>query len=276
MEAARIHHLPLVDEGRLVGLWLATDEGPIVMLAPERAHEATPDADAYEAVAALLRGSEAVVVWGEGERPVGVLTRTDALRIMRSALALGRVGGRDIRPVVLRFVGPAGAGKSTLTLRTIERMRRCEVAVVQANAERSAAETTRAVAGAPVLDARDAHWRKGLQRCVELLGDAQLIIVEDRDGPPELGTGIGEDMQVLVVPPEELEAIAPETLKEAQALLITKLDVAPEGFDLEAVRAEMRVHVPHLPIFGVAALHDDRGLEEWQQWLEGRVLSRQH
>jgi Ni2+-binding GTPase involved in maturation of urease and hydrogenase len=205
-----------------------------------------------------------------------VLTRADALRIMRSALALGSVGHRQIRPVVLRLVGPADAGKSTLMLRTIERMRRCEVAVVQANAAAAGSEPARAMAGAPVLDASDAHWRKGLQRCVELLGDAQLIIVEDRDGPPELGTGLGEDMQVLVVPPGALGAITPQSLKEAQALVVTKLDVAPEGFDLGAALAAIHAHVPQLPVFGVAALHDDRGLEEWQRWLEGRVLSRQH
>jgi len=178
--------------------------------------------------------------------------------------------------MVLRLVGPAGAGKSTLMVRTIERLRRCEVAVVQANAERAETAPQSSVAGAPVLEAGDAHWRKGLDRCVRLLGDAQLIIVEDRDGPPELGPGIGEDMQVLVVRPQDLTAISPKTLQEAQALVITQLDAAPGGFDLASAVEGLRVHAPHLPVFGVAALHDDRGLDAWQHWLEGRVLSRQH
>jgi CBS domain-containing protein len=276
MDAARIHHLPLVAEGRLVGMWVATPEGPLVMLGPERVHETTPGADAKEAFAALLEGQEAVLVWDEGERPAGLLTRADAMAILRSALDRG-TGQRVIRPVVLRLVGPAGAGKSTLLLRTVERLRRCDVAVVQANADVSESAPSGSMADAPVLQARDAHWRKGFERCVTLLGDAaQLIIVEDRDSPPELGPGLGEDMQVLVVRPGDLESISPGTLQDAQAVVVTQLDRAPAGFDLGRAAEELRTRAPHLPVFGVAVLHDDRGLDAWQHWLEGRVLSRQH
>jgi Ni2+-binding GTPase involved in maturation of urease and hydrogenase len=277
MEAARVHHLPLVDDGMLVGLWVATEEGPLVLLAPERAHETTPGADANEALAALLGDREAVVVWGEGERPLGVLTRADALRILRSAMVM-ELGVRHLRPVMFRLVGPAEAGKSTLLLRTIERLRRCDVAVVQANTERTEAAPSETMAGAPVLDARDAHWAKGLERAAKMLPDAQAIFVEDRDGPPvlESWSGFGGDVQVIVVPPERVAAVPPDTLREAHALVVTKLDLAPEGFDLEAARTALHEHAPHLPVFGVAALHDDRGMEAWSRWVEGQVLSRQH
>jgi CBS domain-containing protein len=275
MEAAQVHHLPLVSEGRLVGLWLATDEGPLVMLAPERAYETGPGTDAREALEALLGGQEAVVVWDKGERPAGLITRADAVRILRGALDMG-LGRRHIRPVVLRLVGPAGAGKSTLMVRTIERLRRCEVAVVQANAEARQTAPQDSVAGAPMLEASDAHWAKGLDRCIRLLDEAQFIIVEDRDGPPELGPGLGEDLQVLVVRPQDLESISPGSLKDAQAVVITQLDLAPAGFNLASAVEGVHVHAPHLPVFGVAPLHDDRGLVQWQHWLEGRVLPRQH
>src|SRR5262249_61937521 len=69
MEAARVHHLPLVDQGRLVGLWLSTEEGPLVMVGPERGHEATPEADAEDTMAALLRGREAAAGGGGGQEP---------------------------------------------------------------------------------------------------------------------------------------------------------------------------------------------------------------
>ncbi len=277
MEAARVHHLPLVSDGQLVGLWLRTAEGPLVLLAPERAHETTPDADAREGFAAMLAGDrEAVVVWDESEEaPVGLLTRADALTLVRKAMDMGARRDR-IRPVVARFIGPAGAGKSTLMLRTVELMGRCQVAVVQANAERPNKEPETTLAGAPVLDAPGAHWRAGLQDCIERLADAQLIVVEDRDGPPELGPGLGEDLQILVVPPEAVGQIDAETLKDAQALVVTKLDQAPKGFDLAAARDRLHAASPHLPVFGVAAGHDDRGLEEWRLWLDGRVLSRRH
>jgi Ni2+-binding GTPase involved in maturation of urease and hydrogenase len=161
-------------------------------------------------------------------------------------------------------------------LRTIELLRRCEVAVVQANATAKEAEPSRTLGGTRVLDARDAHWRKGFERCVDLLGDAQLIIVEDRDGPPQVGAGLGEDLQVIVAPPEALDGISVDSLQNAQAVVISKMDLAPEGFDLARHVEAMKAHAPHLPVFAVAATHDDRGLESWQHWLEARVLSRQH
>src|SRR5207344_396239 len=118
--------------------------------------------------------------------------------------------------------------KSTLMLRTIELMGRCQVAVVQANAEGPQREPAATLAGAPVLDAPAAHWRAGLQECIDRLAGAQLIVVEDRDGPPELGPGLGEDLQILVVPPDAVGQIAAETLKDAQAVVVTKLDQAPK------------------------------------------------
>jgi Ni2+-binding GTPase involved in maturation of urease and hydrogenase/CBS domain-containing protein len=275
MDAARVHHLPLVEDGRLVGLWLATDEGPMVLLSKDRAREMGPDQDALEAVEALLGGSEAVVIWEGGETPAGLMTRSDVMTMVRSALHRG-MAPRHLRPVVLRLVGPACAGKSTLMLRTLELLRRCEVAVVQANATAKESEATRTLGGTRVLDAGDAHWRKGFERCVDLLGDAQLIIVEDRDGPPQVGAGLGEDLQVIVAPPEALDGISVESLQNAQAVVITKMDLAPDDFDLARRVEAMRAHAPHLPVFAVAATHDDRGLQAWQHWLEARVLSRQH
>lgn len=276
MEAARVHHLPLISEGQLVGLWMATSEGPLVMLAPDRAFETTPDADAGAAFSALLSGSEAVVVWDDAaEAPVGLLTRADALKMVSKALSMGarRAG---VRPVVIRFVGPADAGKSTLMLRTVHLMSRCEVAVVRADAPEAGTERGATLAGAPVMDAPQAHWRTGLAACIERLAGAQLIMVEDRDGPPRLGPGLGEDMQILVVPHDVVDAIDDDSLQNAQAVVVTRLDEAPQGFDLDEVRARLRRRSPHVPVFGVAAGHDDRGLDAWRRWLDGRVLSRLH
>ena len=235
MEAAQVHHVPEVEAGRLVGLWLSTPEGPMVLLGPERVHGTTPDADADEAIAALLAGSEAAIAWEDGE-PVGLLTRADVMRIVRFALARG-IGQRTSRPVVLRLVGPAGAGKTTLVIRTLQR---------------------------------------GLRDAMEGLRDAQLVIVEDRDGPPVVTPGVGGDLQVLVVPPEGIGDLSEASLREAQAVVVTRLDEAPAGFDAGRARDALCAANPRLAVFGVAAAHDDRGLDEWAAWIERRVLPRGH
>jgi CBS domain-containing protein len=276
MEAARVHHLPLVYEGKLVGLWVATDEGPLLLLPPDAAHETTPDADAFEGMAKLLDGREAVVVWdGRAEQPVGLLTRTDALRLVRMALAR-EFGRRRFRPVVARLIGPAGAGKSTLIGRTLERLRRCQVTVIQANPGHRGAPAAPAAGATPVIEAPEVHWAKGFAQVIPGLADAQLIMVEDRDGPPALGHGIGEDLQVLVVTPQHIDDLTTETLEEAGAVVVTNLDRAPAGFDLDEATRRLRARSAQLAVFGVGGAPDDPRLEDWCRWLEARVLSRGH
>jgi CBS domain-containing protein len=270
MAMAHVRHLPLVDGGRLAGLWVQTDEGPIVLLGPDAVHQASSDADADAALEALLAGSEAVVAWEEG-RPAGLLTRSDVLDIVRQALSQG-IGRHRPRPVVMRLIGPAGAGKTTLMIRTVALLRRVEAAVVQANATEHAEGP--AIGGSPVVDAPEAHWRKGLADCVAALGDRQLVIVEDRDGPPMTGPGIGEDLQVVVVASGGVADVDPGALRDAQAVVVTRMDEAPDGFDLGAETARLRTGVPTLPVFGLAPGHDDRGLESWRAWVEEQVLPR--
>jgi Ni2+-binding GTPase involved in maturation of urease and hydrogenase len=273
MDAARVHHLPLVDDGKLVGLWVETAEGPLLLLSPEAAYETTPQTEALDAMRELLAGREAVVVWREGDgQPVGVLTRTDALRLLRTALDQ-HYRRRRQRPVVARLIGPAGAGKSTLIMRSIERLRRCQVTVIQANPRHRGAPAAPALGPARVVEAPEVHWAKGFAEVLGLLPDAELILVEDRDGPPALGHGFGEDLQVLVVPALRLGEITPESLEEAAAVVITNCDRAPADFDLAEAERRLRARNAWLPIFAVGAA-DDPGVDDWCRWLEARVLRR--
>jgi len=269
MEAGRVHHLPVVDGGRLLGMWVATDEGPLVMFGPERVHETRPTADACEAMQALLNDAEAVVVWDSGV-PAGVLTRSDAISVVRAALSRG-IGRRHPRPVVIRIAGAAGSGKTTLLVRTLGLLGRLDVAVVQANAATAGAEGE--LAGARVVDDPGAHWRQGLHRAVERLSDAQLILVEDRDGPLEPSRGVGEDVQVAVVRAAELGGLDPTELDEVQAVVATRADEVP-GQDVEDGLIRLREARPGLHTFAVAAGHDDRGLDAWARWVEAQVLHR--
>jgi nucleotide-binding universal stress UspA family protein len=269
MELGDVHHVPVVEGGRLVGLWVASDEGPLVMLGPDSVHEMTPGEDAGEAMRALVGGAEAVVVWDSGV-PAGVLTRTDLLQVVRSAMSRG-VGRRHPRPLVVRLTGAAGCGKTTLLVRTLALLGRLDVGVVQGNAQESG--DVGELRGAAALDEPSAHWRAGLSRAVERLAGAQLILVEDRDGPLEPGRGAGEDLQVAVVAAGDLGGVHAESLEETAALVVTQADSqsAEAVADLLHVLCERR---PGLHVFVTAAGHDDRGLGAWARWLEGQALRR--
>ena len=269
MAAARVRHMPVVDGDRLLGMWLATEDGDAVLIDADRIHEATPDADALDAVSELVGGQEAVLVW-DGGRPVGILTRADVIELVRRALA-GDLRSTVVPPVVVRLIGPAGSGKSTLIARTVPLLRRCEVGVIQANPQGAPA---RELAGVPVIADPHAHWRKGLRAAVERLGGVGLILVEDRDSPPELEAGLGEDAQVLVVPAADVGGLDDATLRQAQALVATKVDEAPPGLDVTGALAAIAGRHPQLATFPVSAAADDDGLAGWQAWIEALALRR--
>jgi Ni2+-binding GTPase involved in maturation of urease and hydrogenase len=268
MTTGHVHHLPVVEGGQLIGVWKATETGPLVLRGPDKVPETHPDRDATEAVEALLDDAEVVFVWDSGV-PAGILTRADVLAMVRTALGRG-IGRRHPRPVVVRLAGPAGAGKTTLLVRTLPLLGRIDTVVVQANAV--AAGEAGPLGGVRAVDQPDAHWRAGLQRATEQLSDAQLILVEDRDGPVDLARGIGEDAQVAVVPLADIDDLSDEALDDAQALVVTKVDEVTTdlALRLDAVRERFQ----HVPVFAVAAGHDDRGLDAWARWMEAQVLSR--
>ncbi len=266
MEAGRVRHLPIMDGDQLVGLWVSTDAGPVVMFGPEEVREAIPDADAVDAIAALF--DDAAVVAMEAGRPVGILTRTDAMAVVRDGLAARRVA---VPPLVLRLVGPAGGGKTTLLVRTVARLKRWYTGLVEANADAPADDLVRLAPGADVAHAPSAHWRKGFRRAIEQMGGVDVVFVEDRDQPPVATVGLGEDVQVIVVPVADVRTVAMDGLVEAQAVVLTKPADAP-GVDVDAERARLREANPNVAVFVVGPDDDDRGLVAWQQWLEGRLI----
>jgi CBS domain-containing protein len=273
MRDADIHHLPVVEDGLLLGVWVAGDDGQMLMLGPESVREVSSDADADAGMRALMGDAEVVLVRDAG-LPVGVITRTDVLGIVRTAIGRG-IGRRHPRPTVVRIAGRNGAGKTTLIMRSLGPLGRFDAVVVQANAPGEGE------GGAPAPDAPDvsqvlepsAHWRSGLDRVVARLADAELILVEDRDGELDLAHGIGEDVQVAVVAVEDLAGLRPDQLADAQAVVITRAEaLSPEALD-EAV-AGLRARCPGLDVFRVGAVADDPGLAEWVRWISKQVMRR--
>ena len=269
MDIGHVHHVPVVEGGRLVGIWVETEGGSLVMLGPEHVHQTGPGAEAGEILEALVNGAEAVLVWDSGV-PAGVLTRADLSALVRTAVSRG-IGRRHPRPTVVRIAGPAGSGKTTLLMRSLALLGRIDVAIVQGNAE--AAGEVAELADARQLDQPDAHLRSGLTRAVDKLADAQLILVEDRDGPHEEMGDIGEDVRVAVVPACDLPGLSAERLAGVEALVATRADECSEMQTEDSLR-RLRVTCEGLHTFAVAPGHDDRGLDAWSRWLESLAFQR--
>jgi CBS domain-containing protein len=266
MEQGRVHHLPIVEGDQLVGMWVATDKGPVVLLGPDRVREVSPDVTAIEAMQAMM-GEEAVVAMSDGQ-PVGILTRSDAIELVRGGLDVAK---RNVPPLVVRLVGPGASGKTTLILRTLAGMTRRRAGAIEANPEPPADRLPPRISGAPVSYAPEAHWRKGFREAIEHMGGLDLILVEDRDQPPEASLGLGEDVQVIVVPVAYSGTIHLVSLVDAQAVVLTKPAEAP-GFDDAAERARLRGINPNLAVFVIGPAEDDHGMQTWRQWLEARLL----
>ena len=267
MEVGHVTHVPVVEGGRLVGIWIATEGGTLLMLGPDQVYETRPGVDATDALEALVNGAEAVLVWDSGV-PAGVLTRTDLLSVVRTAVSRG-IGRRHPRPTVVRVAGPAQSGKTTLLTRTLALLGRIDVAIIQGNAE--AAGEVAMLAGGRALDEPGANRRAGLQRAVDKLADAQLILVEDRDGPHDAMGDIGEDVRVAIVPAADLRSVSAERLQDVEALVVTRADEVPE-MDVEDGLRALRHSCPGLHTFAIAAGHDDRGLDAWARWLESQAF----
>lgn len=265
MDDAGTRHLPIVDGGRIAGAWVAGAGAGPARVGAERVAEVAPDADAEEPVRMLLEGAEVVVVRDDAG-PLGVITRTDVMSMVRAAMAQG-AGRRHPRPTVVRVAGVAGAGKSTLIRRTAAALTGYETVVVQANPSGSAA------AGA-VREVRDtsAHWRAGLARVVRELADAELVLLEDRDEDVDLARGIGEDVQVAVTHLAAAGSLTPERLGDAQAVVLTHADATGADGVRDAVDA-LAVRCPGLAVMAIGS-SDDEAFAAWVRWVGRQVLRR--
>jgi CBS domain-containing protein len=269
MEAADVHHIPVIDDGRVAGVWLATREGPLILLGPEHVDQTFPEADAEEAMAALIEDSEAVLVWDSGV-PAGILTPSDLKALVHEALRK-RVGRRYGPPVVALICGPSGAGKTTLLTRTLSLLPDLEIGVIQGNAKADGPPVE--LLGARSVDAPQAHWRSGLKRAATRLAGAQLILAEDLDGPVEPEANAGEDLQIVVLDARDVGSYDDGRISRASAVAICRADEG-DATEIEAAVGAMRRRRPYVPVFVLAPGHDDRGLREWADWLEGQVRVR--
>lgn len=261
---ARIHHMPIVDGERLVGLWIGHDDGTVAMLGSDEVTILDPTEDAAEAVRAILEGQAAVLALEDG-RPAGLVTSDDVRRLALAALTHG-LHSRAHAPVVVRFVGPPGSGKTTLLLRTIGLLRECSIGMVRPT---RAAGDPEISADAPVFEDPSADRMSGLMRGIAALGPVRILFLEDRPGVDRPRWGLGESLLVVVSEPDDVSTLSADLISECAALVITQRE---GGSSAEDAAAEARARRPGMPVFTVDAEGDAEGLREWSRWLRARVL----
>jgi len=275
IEAANIHHLPLVDGEEVVGLWLATDEGPTVLISAENVGRVNASDPAESAMNQLLDDREIVLAWEESEL-VGVLTRTDLKRVLSTAMEHDPGRRQSGSPLIVHFFGAAGCGKTTLILRTIPRLRQWQSGVVEACQPSDQDRDRRQLEGQPVVSDERAHQRALLPQVIGSLGPVDVVLFENSDQPAAHEDELGESLRVLVTSAHDIGHAKADDFTDLEAVVITKLDAAPDEFDLSAARRMIKAAAPRVQVFGVAAAIDERGLQDWQTWLEEQCLPRLH
>lgn len=267
LDDARIHHMPILDGDRLLGLWVGGDDGTLALLGPERVAVLDEDRDATEAVTAILRGQSAVLALEEGT-PAGLVTGEDVRRLALSALAHG-LSHRGHEPVVVRFVGPAGSGKTTLLLRTIALLHECAIGVVKPADDADPVTSLHVAGETPVVETTGADRMSGLQRAIAALGPVRTVFLEDRPGTDHPAVGLGESLLIAVARPHDLAELSSKLIDECGGLLLSSHGSED---DVDAAMGEITALRPDLPVFVVDAEGDPESLVPWARWLRARIL----
>jgi len=185
---------------------------------------------------------------------------------------------------LLNLMSSPGAGKTSLILKTIEKLRdEIRMGVLEADidsmvdAEKIAAVGIRAVqlrtGGFCHLDA--AMVEKGLEG-MDLEG-LDLIIIENVGNlvcPAEFDTGAVRNVMILSIPEGDDKPLKyPLMFTVCDVLLVNKMDYLEySDFDIEAMRRRVLSLNSDMKIFEVSA-KTGQGIETWTDWLRGELRS---
>lgn len=183
---------------------------------------------------------------------------------------------------MLNLMSAPGAGKTSLVLETIRRMKAdCRIGVIegdiesQVDSEKIAAEGIPAVqlrtGGACHLDA--AMIDAGLKAMP--LGALDLIIIENVVNlvcPAEFDTGANRKAMILSVPEGDDKVLKyPLMFSVCDALIINKIDYLPlADFDVPVLKDRARKLNPGIAIVETSC-RTGEGLDAWCDWLRGEI-----
>lgn len=187
---------------------------------------------------------------------------------------------------LLNLMSSPGSGKTTILLRTIERLKhQLRVGVMEADIDSSVDAEAISAAGVRTIQLHtggmchlDADMtRQGLRE----LGteDLDLAILENVGNlvcPAEFDTGAVKNAMILSVPEGHDKPLKyPLIFTVCDALIINKIDVLPYfDFDMDKVRQYALARNPKLQIFPICAKSGE-GVDAWCQWLKDQVSAWQ-
>jgi hydrogenase nickel incorporation protein HypB len=185
---------------------------------------------------------------------------------------------------LLNLMSSPGAGKTSLILKTIEKLRDdLQMGVIEADidsivdAEKVAAQGISAIqlrtGGFCHLDA--SMVEKGLDSMD--LGKFDLIIIENVGNlvcPAEFDTGAIKNVMILSVPEGDDKPLKyPLMFTVCDVLVVNKVDYMEfSDFDIKAMRERVLNLNPGIKIFEVSA-KTGQGIETWTNWLKEEVVS---
>jgi hydrogenase nickel incorporation protein HypB len=191
---------------------------------------------------------------------------------------------QERRTYLLNLMSSPGAGKTTLILKTIEKLRdEFRMGVIEGDiagmvdSEKIAAQGISAVqlrtGGFCHLDV--AMVKKGLE-AMDLDGLDFLIIenVGNLVCPAEFDTGATRNAMILSVPEGDDKPLKyPLMFTICDVLLVNKIDYLDyEDFDMDAVRDRVLNLNPNIKIFEVSCKTGE-GIPAWTQWLKAEVVA---
>jgi hydrogenase nickel incorporation protein HypB len=191
---------------------------------------------------------------------------------------------RSKKVFMLNLMSSPGAGKTSLILETIRRMKGdFRIGVIEGDIESLVDSEKIAAEGIPAVQLRtgdachlDAPMiSTGLNTLA--LDDLDLVFVENVGNlvcPAEFDTGANKKAMILSVPEGDDKVLKyPLMFSVCDALVVNKIDYLPlTDFDMATFKDRVRNINPEISIFETSC-RTGEGLDEWCGWLTGAIAA---
>ena len=189
---------------------------------------------------------------------------------------------KDSKTFLLNIMSSPGAGKTTLILKTIERLKeRYRIGVLEADIDSMVDAEKVAETGIPAVQIRTGGFchldagmvKKGLD-AFDLNG-LDLVIIENVGNlvcPAEFDTGAIKNAMILSVPEGDDKPLKyPLMFSICDVLLVNKIDyLSLSDFNMKALHGRVRTLNPGITIIETSSKRGD-GIDAWAAWLSGEV-----